>query len=49
MSFPKYWQKAKLPDLGQLQMWQLNLIRKIALNAYAAGAKNERKKNADNK
>jgi len=44
MSFPKYWQKAKLPDLGQLKMWQLTLIRKIAANAYAAGARNERNK-----
>ena len=48
MSFPKYWQKAKLPDLGQLQMWQLNLIRKIALNAYNAGKK-QGKESANNK
>lgn len=49
MSFTKYWVKAKLPDLGQLKMWQLTLIRRIASNAYAAGRRDEKKKHEDHK
>lgn len=39
MSFNEYWMKVKLPELGNMQRYQFEALRRIAMNAYKAGRK----------
>lgn len=39
MSFNEYLIKAKLPDMGSMQRYQFEALRRIARNAYTAGRK----------
>jgi len=48
MSFAEWWKKAKLPD-SKLTTQQIKDLRQLALKAYNAGRRDERKQSEDNK
>ena len=37
MSFKEYWKQAKLPELGNLQGYQFEALRRVAQQAFNAG------------